>query len=190
MGEKHYFNEEWKPVIFEGIRDGEKYEVSNYGRIRDYRKELNGWKVLNNTIIHGYPYFTGFKTNRGWRHNTSRCIHKLVAEAFCNRPSEEHKFVIHLNFEKADNHFRNLRWVTPEELRLHSRKNPYVIDAHHNKPKKSKSFKLTETEVIRLKMKLKRSKNPFYKIAKEFGISHTQLKRIRRGENWGHVKID
>ena len=50
--------------------------------------------------------------------------------------------------------------------------------------------KLTETQVIRLKKKLIRGKNPLYKIAKEFGITHTQLNRIRRGENWGHVKVE
>jgi LysM repeat protein len=44
--------------------------------------------------------------------------------------------------------------------------------------------------VIRLKKKLLRSKNPLYKIAREFGITHTQLNRIRKGENWGHVKVD
>lgn len=190
MGGKLYLNEAWKPVIYKNIKEGDKYEVSNYGRIRYFNRNLNVWQVKNNTIIHGYPYYTWFKTNRGWKYNTSKCVHKLVAIAFCHRPNEEHKFVIHLNFEKADNHFKNLKWVTPEELRLHKRKNPYVQDALHNKSQKNKSFKLTETEVIRLKMKLKRSKNPFYKIAKEFGISHTQLKRIRRGENWGHVKID
>ncbi len=27
-------------------------------------------------------------------------------------------------------------------------------------------------------------------IAKEFGITHTQLNRIRSGENWGHVKVE
>jgi hypothetical protein len=27
-------------------------------------------------------------------------------------------------------------------------------------------------------------------IAKQFGITHTQLNRIRSGENWGYVKID
>jgi len=39
-------------------------------------------------------------------------------------------------------------------------------------------------------MKLKRGKTKLYKIAKEFGITHTQLNRIRSGENWGHIKID
>jgi hypothetical protein len=50
--------------------------------------------------------------------------------------------------------------------------------------------KLSETDVIRLKKKLKRSKNKLYKIAKEFGITHTQLNRIRSGENWGHIHVD
>jgi hypothetical protein len=27
-------------------------------------------------------------------------------------------------------------------------------------------------------------------IAKQFGITHTQLNRIRSGENWGYVTID
>jgi len=37
---------------------------------------------------------------------------------------------------------------------------------------------------------VRRGKNPLYKIAREFGITHTQLNRIRKGENWGHVTID
>ena len=49
--------------------------------------------------------------------------------------------------------------------------------------------KLSETDVIRLKKKLRRGKNKLYKLAKEFGITHTQLNRIRSGENWGHVTI-
>lgn len=27
-------------------------------------------------------------------------------------------------------------------------------------------------------------------IAKEFGISEMQLNRIKRGENWGHIKVE
>jgi hypothetical protein len=27
-------------------------------------------------------------------------------------------------------------------------------------------------------------------IAKQFGITHTQLNRIRSGENWGYVKAE
>ena len=40
-------------------------------------------------------------------------IHRLVAEAFIPKRSEKYEFVIHLNYNKEDNHVRNLRWSTP-----------------------------------------------------------------------------
>jgi DNA-binding Xre family transcriptional regulator len=39
--------------------------------------------------------------------------------------------------------------------------------------------KMLQNESTRLKM-----------IAKQFGITHTQLNRIRSGENWGYVTVE
>ena len=105
IGEKQYFNERWKPVIIEGLKEGEKYEISDYGRIRYYKKDLQDWKIYKNTNVNGYPYFSMFKSNRGWRHHITKCVHRLVADNFCNKPSEEHKFVTHLNFDKTDPYY-------------------------------------------------------------------------------------
>jgi len=80
--------------------------------------------------------------------------------------------------------------VTREEVNEHSRKSPRYKLALEKRKGEVTNAKLTETQVIRLKKKLKRGKNPLYKIAREFGITHTQLNRIRRGENWGHVKVE
>ena len=74
--------------------------------------------------------------------------------------------------------------MTRPELSEHLAKNP------NQKKGVIRYSKLTETDVIRLKKKIQRGKNPLYKIAKEFGITHTQLNRIRKGENWGHIAID
>ena len=74
--------------------------------------------------------------------------------------------------------------MTQDELYEHHRKNP------NYKKGVIRNAKLTETDVMRLKKKLSRSKNKLYLIAKEFGITHTQLNRIRSGENWGHIKIE
>ena len=41
-----------------------------------------------------------------------------------------------------------------------------------------------------IKKMLKSDKNRLKMIAKQFGITHTQLNRIRSGENWKNVKID
>jgi len=43
MEKSSFWNEKWKPVWFEGINEHEKYEVSNFGRIRRFKKEINDW---------------------------------------------------------------------------------------------------------------------------------------------------
>ncbi|MFT4033894.1 MAG: hypothetical protein QM669_15880, partial [Siphonobacter sp.] len=58
------------------------------------------------------------------------------------------------------------------------------------RPKRTKNYKLTESKVLMIKKMLKSDKNRLKMIAKQFGITHTQLNRIRSGENWGHVKVE
>ncbi|MDP4209765.1 MAG: NUMOD4 domain-containing protein [Bacteroidota bacterium] len=186
MAFQDYWNEEWKQIIFAGINEKEIYQLSNYGRVRIYKPATEEWKILKSANVKGYRYFT-FKSNIDWKHKITKPLHRLVAELFCEQPSAEHKFVIHVNYVKDNNYSKNLKWVTQKELTAHNLKNPKVVKSR--KKGVITNSKLTETQVIRLKMKLKRSKNPLYKIAKEFGITHTQLNRIRSGENWGHVKV-
>jgi hypothetical protein len=181
--ESSFWNEQWARIEFDGINRNEKYEISNYGRIRRFISEKEEWKILKSSYIKGYKVFA-FKAESKDKKTITKTIHKLVAEAFNERPSEKHKFVIHLDFVKDNNHFKNLKWVSQSELYEHHRENP------NYKKGVVRNSKLTETEVIRLKKKLNRGKNKLYLIAKEFGITHTQLNRIRSGENWGHVKVE
>lgn len=44
-----------------------------------------------------------------------RHIHRLVAEAFIEKPSDEHTDVHHINRCKTDNHVENLMWMTHSE---------------------------------------------------------------------------
>lgn len=187
MLQQDFWNEKWETIKFDKISDTDIYQISNYGRVRIFKKETNTWKILRSANVKGYRYFT-FKSNVNWKYKITKPLHRLVAELFCEKPGPEYRFVIHKNFVKDNNLYTNLQWVTQKELTEHNKKNPNVINS---KPKgRITNSKLTETEVIRLKMKLKRGKNKLYKIAKEFGITHTQLNRIRSGENWGHIKVD
>lgn len=178
-----YWNEMWKKVAFTGIDPHETYEISNYGRIRRLIPDANEWRLLKTSYIKGYKVFA-FRSDVEDKKTITKTIHKLVAEAFCPIPNKDVKYVIHLDYVKDNNYFKNLRWVTQKELYTHHRKNP------NYKKGVIRNAKLTETEVIRLKKKLKRNKNKLYKVAKEFGITHTQLNRIRSGENWGHIKVE
>lgn len=177
-----YWNENWKDIKFDGINDKERYQISNTGQVRRWVEEKGEWKNLKSSPGKGYLLFS-FKSDRDYKHRITKPIHKLVAIGFCDKPSEDHKYVIHLDFNKLNNNFRNLKWVTREEMYDHHKKNPNYRKGHRN------YSKLTETEVIRIKLKLRRGKTKLYKIAKEFGITHTQLNRIRSGENWSTVKI-
>jgi hypothetical protein len=191
MVTKQYKDEQWKPIWFEGIHPEEKYEVSNYGRIRRWKEKRKDFKILSTSNQRadgtGYDYF---RFKRDDNQLSTKSVHRLVALAFVSKPSPDHDFVCHKDFNKGNNKVENISWVTRSELVAHNQKNPKVIAGHAKTKGLIRRSKLTENDVIRLKKKLKRGKNKLYLIAKEFGITHTQLNRIRKGENWGHIKID
>jgi hypothetical protein len=172
--------EQWQPLHIANMDTTERYEVSNFGRIKNFRHSKQG-DVFSPSNIKGYPIIN-IKLTNGKR--TTKYIHKMVAEAFLTKTTDLQKYVIHIDYNKDNNHVNNLKWVDRNELYEHQAKNP------NYKKGIVRYSKLTETDVIRLKKKLKRGKNPLYKIAKEFGITHTQLNRIRTGENWGHIKVE
>ena len=171
----------WKNLEVEGIASTEKYAISNYGRIKSFKVKSKNGNLINGSKLKGYNILN-IRMENGKR--TTKYIHKLVAEHFSKKDNSKQEYVIHLDFNKANNHISNLKWVTKDTMFAHQKINPNYKRGTIN------YSKLTETDVIRLKKKLRRGKNPLYKIAKEFGITHTQLNRIRRGENWAHIKID
>ncbi len=180
-----YCDEVWRVVKFKDIHPDEQYEVSNHGRIRLFKKDKGCWRVLRTANVGGYRYFS-FKSAIHWKVRKTKAVHRLVAKEFC-REVEGARFVIHLDYDKSNNYHKNLRWVTQKELTEHNKRNPNVQNAVRKNVITNQ--KLTETDVIRLKKKLQRGNNKLYKLAKEFGITHTQLNRIRKGENWAHVKV-
>lgn len=183
---KSLWAEKWTPIIIsvDGVENPPRYEVSNFGRLRSFQNNEKG-EVIKGSVIQGYKSLN-IRLPKGKSFN--RYVHKLVAETFVPKPSPDHKFVIHLDFDKQSNHFENLKWVTKDEMVAHNRENPAVI----NKPipKRTKNYKLTETKVKMIKKMLQNESTRLKMIAKQFGITHTQLNRIRSGENWGYVTID
>ena len=171
----------WLPLKIDGMAKNENYCISNYGRIKSYKVNKEEGLIIKGSTLKGYKILN-IKLDNEKR--TTKYIHKLVAESFIPKDYYLQQYVIHLDFDKINNHVDNLKWVTQETMFAHQKINPNYKRGTIN------YSKLTETDVIRLKKKLKRGKNKLYKLAKEFGITHTQLNRIRKGENWGHVKID
>ena len=118
-------------------------------------------------------------------------IHRLVAEQFLTKPSEQHTIVGHLDHDKLNNNFFNLQWMTPQENYAHQQENPNVIakksDRKYGHVRTAASYKLTLTRVMFLK-KLLREGKPVRSLAKQFKITETQVLRIKKGENWAEVE--
>ncbi|MFW5657369.1 MAG: NUMOD4 domain-containing protein [Bacteroidota bacterium] len=176
-------DEEWRKIDF-GRKAGNHrvFEISNYGRIRTINKKNGEWKFLSPSKVRGYQSYS-FKLDRP----VTKLLHRLVAEAFIEKEHIHFDHVIHLDYNKSNNHFSNLKWVTKEGMFAHLKKNP---DYKGNRKRRITNSKLTESKVKELKTKLNENNTPLYKLAEEFGITHTQLNRIRHGQNWGHVSAD
>ena len=180
-----FWNEKWVDSPFTEVENPPRYQVSNYGRLKSFQNDPVNGEIIAGSKIQGYKSLNiRAKGNK----SLNRYVHKLVAEFFLKKDSDEKKFVIHLDHDKLNNHWENLKWVTRDEMTIHNRDNPAVRDKVI--PRRTKNYKLTESKVLMIKKMLRSDKNRLKMIAKQFGITHTQLNRIRSGENWGHVKLD
>ena len=55
---------------------------------------------------------------------------------------------------------------------------------HQKKLGRYGNSKLTTKEVLQIKRLLNKKDTPIVEIAREFNVSHTQIQRIKKGENW------
>ncbi|HET8884776.1 MAG TPA: NUMOD4 domain-containing protein [Salinimicrobium sp.] len=180
---KSFWDEEWKEIVFdEKISEKEKFKISNYGRIINCKRSEDF--LMKKYFINGYQTVP-LKQKSGKA--TSRYVHKLVAEHFLEQGDGIH--VIHLNYEKTDNHVKNLKWATKSEKEKHQFTNPDFKKRLENQPKRRPYAKLTETRVKLIKRKINdpNRRTRMKMIAKQFGVSEMQLYRIKSGENWGDV---
>ncbi len=173
---KLHRNEKVAVLPFKKSAKGNRYAITNHGRMISFTDKPSSGHFLKPGIISNYPGIS----LRSKPINRSFLIHRMVASFFLRQPSKQHKFVIHLNYKKDDNYYKNLKWVTLEEKGNHQKNNPNY---------KNTNAKLTEKQVRTIKLQLSRGKTTLKQIAERFGISDMQVHRIKTGENWGEVKI-
>lgn len=171
------------------------YAVSNYGRLISYKTEFEDGKVLKGSTADGFRVLRYKVTENEKIVNKHIFIYKIVGELFLEKPSSAHEFLIHLDYSRNNDYIGNLKWVTKEERAAHHAKSPFVIEARiklKNSPNLKRAKKLKLTQVILLKRQLldPNRKTKLKILARQFGVTEMQLNRIKRGENWGYVKVD
>lgn len=95
-------NEIWANLKLDGFNN--KYQVSNYGRIR-----IKKSGYLKKLSLNGNGYFIVHLSNRVKKKKA--LVHRLVAEAFIDNPNS-YPIVNHKNGNKTDNRVDNLEWCT------------------------------------------------------------------------------
>lgn len=192
----HFFpNEEFKEITLK-YKIQLRYAISNYGRMISFIDDMEEGRLLKNSLINGFRVFRyKYRNEENKVKNHQVFVYHKVAEFFVPQPDENHKHIIHLDHDLSNDYYKNLKWVTREEMLAFQQLNPKVIEGHKKAVKtrfNNGQYKLTETKVMLIKQKIfdPNRKTRLKLIAKQFGITEMQLYRIKTGENWGHVQVN
>ena len=119
-------NEIWKP-----IRDYEdRYEVSNHGNIRVIKSRVNIFtepKILNPEIYSKSQ--TQYKRVQLSNPRKRMLVHRLVADAFIDKPDSTYNVVNHLDNNGLNNHVSNLEWGTQSSNLKHAQNQGRLTEA-------------------------------------------------------------
>jgi hypothetical protein len=98
---------------FKEIKEFPNYEVSNLGTIRN---KLKGNTIKGRVTKLGYRDLRFSVRDESGKVISQKAIfiHRLVAEAFIENPDNK-PFVDHIDNDKLNNNFNNLRWCTCQE---------------------------------------------------------------------------
>ena len=178
----------WKPLSFSGWRHlRNRYAVSSSGRIASYKHNvLEDGKLLNGSLTTGYRTLNLHRPdNKGTLY-----IHREMAKLFLKKASPKHKYVIHSNHNKLDNHVKNLKWATLETMINHQQDSPAKKAYKEIQATRTEGLKLTAAQVKKIKGILanKNRSITIKQLAKKYGVSEMTIYRIKSGENWGRIK--
>lgn len=177
----------WKPLKFSGWQSmRNKYAISSHGRAASYKENiLADGKLLDGSITSGYKTLNLHIEGK----NCTVYFHREVAKLFNKKPSHKHKYVIHINHDKSDNHSKNLKWATQQEVNSHQQKSPKKLAYKIVQTSRTKGLKLTASQVKTIKAMLEnpRRKLTHQQIADKYNISAMTIYRIKSGESWGKI---
>lgn len=184
--ENLFKSERWK--VFE-ISDSneityQKFYISDFGRVRIRNQKESTFKFAPMIEEKGYLMFSYISNNH---FHKKFAVHRAVAMAFLNKRSNSYNFVVHKDYNKHNNHYRNLKWLTVSGLKkFHEKRHEFYFEGKHREI----STKLSIKQVKEIKKALKKTEASYgnlSKLAKEYHVSTSQISRIKIGENWSHV---
>ncbi len=180
---KNLSGEKWKKIKTPVPTQKVNYYISNKGRLKSISKKDKSEYLLNpSPDRQGYLRSSVKLEDR----NYAIYVHNQVARYWSKKGGRKDIYHIHKDLDRSNNKPSNVIWVNEEKWKkyIRDRRKKFGFKAH----KKGGRPKLSEKQVAQIKKHLVKGKMLKNKIAEKFGVSHTQINRIERGENWSHVK--
>lgn len=166
----------WRPVSgYDGL-----YEVSNQGRVRSFHKSIKNPeipRILAPGNVRGYRQIVLRKDGK----NASGLIHRLVAIAFIGPPPTPDHEINHKDFNKSNNVPENLEWVT------HAENNIYSKDVIPRNRGEANHSKLTEAQVIQMRLRYRNDDVTYAQLARDYGVSANTCYDIIKRNKWRHI---
>jgi uncharacterized HNH endonuclease L245 len=117
----------FKPIFINNEKT--KYFITNHGNV--YRKYKTCYRKSKPEKNHGYLRVT-ISHNGKKKHKR---IHRLVAEYFIDNPYG-YDVVHHIDNDKTNNHYTNLKWVTNKENSMYAKNDGLILNCeNHNMAK-------------------------------------------------------
>ncbi len=184
--------------IWKTIKEYPEYQVSNLGRIKSFKQDKINGKIRKQNKSTGY--FQVDLSKNGI--SKPKKVHILVYETFNNYKLKDDDRIHHVDKNPENNIFENLKlMVESEHNSFHHRgmNNPMFGKCFSKEHKKKMSeklkgennprHKLTEEQVIQIKLLLKEGKLNQQEIADIFNISRKTISNIKIGKTWSYIIV-
>lgn len=165
--------------IFKDIPGFGDYKVSKLGNVKSFRySKYSDGKMLKPVLrSDGYLVVTLYKEGK----EKKKKIHRLVAETFIPNPLKK-KTVNHKDGNKQNNNISNLEWATVLENIIHAKKNDLNV-----RGEKQWKSKLTEKQIVKIRMMRFDECCTYKYIADKFNISQSHVYDIINKKYWNHI---
>lgn len=165
----------WLPVF--GIL-GCDYEVSNFGRIRSFRR--GAIRILS-PRDDGFGYQQIQMRLPGDNKKKNYRVHRVVAQTFSS-PTDNRPHVNHKNWNKADNRLSNLEFCTNLENQQHSRHS-----ASHSQIGVTHSRARFNADQVRLIRSMRNNGLTYTVIGEYFDSPPSTVRGVANGSRYTHI---